>query len=357
MIRTFTNWLSPRARLLLTFTLLIAVAALLHVTQAAPMLGDVPLYMAIVAPFPIRPDLLAVAVGYKNGRLIADDVLPRKPVATPEFRYLKYPIGEGFSVPETKVGRKGKPNEVEVTATEATDKVQDHALDDGVPIQDVEAAKSQEGLPDPEKRAAMTLTELIALAREKRAADLVFAQATYAAANRTVLAGVTQWSDFVNSDPVAAILGAFDGMVMRPTIGSFGRATWTKLSTHPKICKAIFGNNTDAGIVSRRAFADLFELDDIFVGEGWINTAKKGQPAALARCWGKHAAFLHRNLAADTLNGTTFGVTAQWGGKLAGSEFDKNMGMRGGMQVRVGESVKELVLANDLGYFFENAVA
>jgi hypothetical protein len=31
--------------------------------------------------------------------------------------------------------------------------------------------------------------------------------------------------------------------------------------------------------------------------------------------------------------------------------------MRGGELVRSGESVKEVIAANDLGYFFENAVA
>jgi hypothetical protein len=354
MLNHFYNKLSLATRVLLIFTFVaVALLAGIHTGVLTPAEG----LLLAVAPFPIRPDLLAVAVGYRNTKLIADEVLPRKPVSGPEFRYYKYPIGEMFTVPETKVGRKGKPNEVELTATEATDKVQDHALDDGVPMQDVEAAKSQEGLPDPEKRAAMSLTELIALAREKRTADLVFAQASYAAVtNRAVLAGATQWSD-VLSDPVGAILAAFDGMVMRPSVAVLGRATHTKLSTHPKICKAVFGNNTDAGIVTRQQLAALFELDEWLVGEGWINTAKKGQPAVLARCWGKHAAFLHRNPNADTLNGTTFGVTAQWGGKVANSTFEKNIGMRGGMQVRIGESVKELVLANDLGFFFENAVA
>lgn len=335
----------------------LAAAALAVGFDLTPVSPEYGVLLIAPAPFPIRPDLLAVAVGYRNSRLIANEVLPRKPVAAPEFRYLKYPIGEMFTVPETKVGRKGKPNEVELSATEATDKVQDHALDDGIPLQDIEAAKNQEGIPDPEKRAAMALTELIELAREKRTADLVFLQGTYAAANRTILAGGTQWSDFVNSDPVSAILTAFDTMVMRPTVSVVGRAVHTKISTHPKICKAVFGNNTDAGIVTRQQLAALFELDDWLVGEGWINTAKKGQAAVLARCWGKHAAFLHRNPNADTLSGTTFGVTAQWGSRIAGSEYDKNIGMRGGNQVRVGESVKELVLANDLGYFFENAVA
>jgi hypothetical protein len=354
MIKNLWSGFSMATRLMLIFTF-VAVAMLASIQLGAPI-GVEHMLMA-VAPFPVTPELVAVAVGYKNRTMIADEVLPRVGVTAQQFKYNKYPIGEFFSPPDTTVGRKGKPNEVEFTATETADATVDQALDDKVPLADIENAKGAPGVPDPEKRAALGVTELIVLRREVRAGALVFNNANYAAANKVVLAGATQWSDFVNSDPVAAVLNAFDGMVMRPTIGVIGRATHTKLSTHPKICKAVFGNNTDAGIVSRQQLAQLFELEDWLVGEGWVNTAKKGQPAVLARVWGKHAAFLHRNMNATPEFGITFGMTAQWGSRVAGSTFDKDIGMRGGMQVRVGESVKELVTANDLGYFFETAVA
>ncbi len=42
---------------------------------------------------------------------------------------------------------------------------------------------------------------------------------------------------------------------------------------------------------------------------------------------------------------------------MAGRREDPDIGLRGGVRVRVGESVKELIVANDLGYYFENAVA
>ncbi|MGH7186883.1 MAG: phage capsid protein, partial [Pseudomonadota bacterium] len=38
-------------------------------------------------------------------------------------------------------------------------------------------------------------------------------------------------------------------------------------------------------------------------------------------------------------------------------EFDRDIGMRGGEVVRVGESVKEVIAESSLGYFFQNAVA
>lgn len=309
------------------------------------------------APFVLTPALCAVAVAYKNEKMIADDVLPRVQVASESFEYNKYPVGEFFSPPDTKVGRKSAPNQVDFTAEKKTDSTEDHGLDAPVPNKDSMNAASQPGMPDPKLRSAQGTTALIVLKREVRAAALVFDAANYGAANKDTLVGNEQWNDYVNSDPQNDILTAQDLMVMRPTIGVMGRAVWTKVRQHPKLCKAVYGNATDAGIISRRAFADLFELDELYVGEGWVNTAKKGQPASLVRVWGKSCALLHRNMDADTEYGITFGLTAQFGPRVAGEIVDPDIGLHGGVRVRVGESVKELVTANDLGYLFSAAVA
>lgn len=308
------------------------------------------------APFVINAQYAAIAVAYSNSRLIADDVLPRIPVAAQEFKYQRHTLADSFTLPETRVGRKSQPNQVEFSATEATDATIDYGLDDTIPQADIENAIGS-GLANPLAKATRNLTDLILLAREIRTANLVFAQSSYGTANRVTLSGASQWSDFTNSNPVDAILGYLDSCVMRPNIAVFGRATWSKLAQHPRVCLAVFGNNTNAGIVPRRAFADLFELDDIYVGEGWVNTARKGQAVNMQRVWGKSAAFLHRNLNADNQQGATFGITAQFGPRIAGDMQDSDVGLRGGRRLRVGESVKELVTANDLGYLVTNAIA
>ncbi len=309
------------------------------------------------APFTIQPHLTAVAIAYRNGRMIADDVLPRVPVGAQEFTYYKYSVADAFTPVDDRVGRKSAPNQVALPSTAVTDSTYDHALDDPVPYADIENAKKNPAIGDPLLSSAEFVTSLVTLNREIRTAGLVFAQGTYASSNRTLLSGTSQWSDFTNSDPVSAITAGLDACIMRPNIGVFSRLTWSKLSQHPKICKAVFGNNTDAGIAPRRAVADLFELEDIYVGEGFVNTAKKGQPATMSRVWGKHAAFIFRDRTATNVRGTTFGFTAQWGQRIAGTIHDGSIGMRGGELVRSGESVKEVIAANDLGYFFENAVA
>jgi len=306
------------------------------------------------APFPIQPELTAIAIAYRNGRLIADDVLPRVPVGVQEFKYLKYTLADGFTLPDTKVGRRSRPNEVEFSATETTDKTDDYGLDDPVPQADIDNAPPNY---DPLGRATESTTDLILLDRERRAANLVFTLGNYPSANRTTLSGSSQWSD-TTSDPITAISNALDVPVVRPNVAVLGRAVFTNLARHPKIVSAVLGNAGLSGIARREQIAALFELDEVMVGEGWLNTAKKGQTASLSRVWGKHASFIYRDKLASTQQGRpTFGFTAQWGTRIAGANPDPGIGLRGGQRVRVGESVKELLCANDLAYFFQNAVA
>lgn len=336
----------------------LAVLGLVLAAGALGWLPDtalaLPVALLAVAPFPVQPELTAIAIAYRNARLIADEVAPRVGVGTQSFKYLKHTMADSFTIPDTKVGRKSRPNQVDFSAAETESSTQDYALDDAVPQADIDNAPPNY---DPLGRATEGLTDLIMLDREKRVADLVFDAAQYATANKVVLSGTSQWSDFTNSDPVANLMAGLDACIMRPTAMVIGRAAFTKLATHPKIAKAVLGNAGDVTIATRQQLAALFELDDVLVGEGWVNTAKKGQAASLARVWGKHCALIYRNRLADTRRGMTFALTAQFGGRISGAEYDRNIGMRGGQMVRVGESVKELITANDLGYFIQNAVA
>lgn len=323
------------------------------------------------APFTIQQRLTQIALTYRNAALIADRVLPRIPVVSQAFKWSKFTVADGYSIPDTRVGRKSVVNQIDWTATEQNDATLDYGLDDAIPLADIltaQAAMDIQGVMpiDPEARSTELLTSLVALDRENRVANGsngLFVLGTYPAANRSTLAGTTQWSDFTNSDPVQAILTALDTPLVRPNVAIFGQAVWSKVRTHPKVTAAVYpsgGNATGGGsAVSRQAFADLFELEEVLVGQSWYNTAKPGQTASMARLWGKHAAFIYRSPnPLSTQGDVTFGFTAQWGDKVAGTiADDPKIGLRGGTLVRVGESVKEVVAANDVAYFYQNAVA
>ena len=338
--------------------IVIAGALLGVIAPADAALGIFILGPTTVAPFPVTPELTAVALAYRNTRLIADEVLPRVPVGAQNFKYFSYPKGTFFTPPDTRTGRTGKPNTIEFSGTEVVSSTYDESLDDPVPNADIQNAASQPGMPNPLMRATEGITELLALRREVRVAALVFAAANYASGNKVQLSGNDQWNvAHADDNPIADITTGLDACVMRPNVMVIGRAAYTKLAQSPVMVKAYNGTTGDSGIVPRQYIADLFELEEILVGDGWLNTAKKGQTTILARTWGKHCALIYRNKQADTQKGATFGFTAQWGGRVAGSIEDKDIGMRGGQRVRVGESVRELLMANDLGYFIEDCVA
>lgn len=313
--------------------------------------------MASNYPFPINNEYTAVAIAYMNKQLIADDVLPITPVSK-KFTWIKHTKEEGFSPPDDKVGRKSRPNQVSFSGAEETSSTEDYALDDPVPQDDIDA----NNIPgyDVLGKSTEFLMNLLMLRREKRVADLVFAAATYPTANKVTLTGTGQYSDYTNSNPISDLLTRLDVPLMRPNLVVFGNDAWRVVRQHPKVVEYVkaTGAGADAqGMVTREQFADALEVERIVVGQGWINTAAKGQPANFVRVWGKHIAMLYRDVLAGPQRGITFGMTGQWGTRIAGNIADPHIGMRGGVINRVGWSHKEIVTAADLGYLVSNAVA
>src|SRR5690625_5247257 len=93
-----------------------------------------------LAPFPVNPEILAAAIAYRNRRMIADDVLPRVGVGQQSYKYWTWDLAEGFTVPNTHVGRTSRPNQVEFSATEQSSTTKDYALDDAIPYADLQNA-------------------------------------------------------------------------------------------------------------------------------------------------------------------------------------------------------------------------
>ena len=314
--------------------------------------------------FPVNPELSAIAIGYKprDVDLIADQVLPRVPKGGQKFSYTRYSAADAFTLPNTLVGRKSEPTVVEFGGALVTDECVDWGLDDIIPNAEVEAWQAMQrpaggGPVSPMAKSTSLVTGLIMLDREVRVANTVFAAGTYPSGNKVTLSGTSQWSDFTNSNPASAIMAALDVPLNRPNTLVFGQAVWTLLRQHPKIIQAIFGAATTAGMASRQQIADLFEVRQILVGAGFVNTARKGQTPVYARVWGKHASALFVSPDMADADQPTFGFTAQFGDRVAGEIAEPKVGLRGSVRVRVGESVKEVIADSASGYFFENAVA
>lgn len=302
-------------------------------------------------PFPVDPILTGISLAYRNQAYIADSVLPRVKVGRDTFKYRKFDKDVYLTVPDTFVGRKGMPNQVELSYSEQDSSTIDYGLDDVVPFKDIQNAP--EGY-DPQQKAVEYLTDLILLAREKRAADLVFAEGSYS--NTTTLTGTAQFSN-ASSNPITTIKTGLDTCFLRPNAIVMGREVFSTLSTHAKIVSTIYPNANGAGIITPEQLAQIFDVEHVFIGSAWLNSAAPGQTASVARVWGKHVALLYLNPNAGTNDMPTFGLTAELGNRHSGVISRPELGLKGANVVRVGEQVRELVIASDLGYFIKNAIA
>ena len=222
--------------------------------------------------------------------LIADMVCPRVRTGY-KFTYTTLKEEDLLSIPDVRASRASLLNQVEFGASDTTDSVVDYGLEDPVPYRDIDEAQKQEVPYDPLALATESTAELVKLAREKRVADLLTTAANYATNHSTTLAGNAQWSH-ANSNPRDAIMAALDVPLVRPNTLVFGQAVWTKLRQHPKIVEAIKlsgAGDQASGVVMKAAVAALFEVDNVYVGQAWYQSAKRGQDDSFARLWGRAA--------------------------------------------------------------------
>ena len=195
-----------------------------------------------------------------------------------------------------------------------------------------------------------------------RVASIVQNPLNYAVSRRLALSGTDQFSDYVNSDPIPVLKSCFSAtLIYRPNTMVMGRDCWTGISSHPKLVNAIRGNVTGSGIITPDEFVHLFSgegLKSLLIGESFVNTARRGQPATLNRVWGKSIQmyYLDSNIRPE-MGGVTWGFTASYGTRGSGNWPDKDVGAEGGNVVRVWEKTDEKVVAPDVGFIIQNAVA
>lgn len=303
------------------------------------------------APFVTDPVRTAIAIAYHNLEYIADRALPRLGVSGREYKYSLYNKGDRFTVPDTTVGRKGRVNEVEFGATEDTSQVKDWGLEDPIPQSDIDNAQNTD--IDPLGDSTEMLTDLILLDREVRVANIVHGKTNFASSE--TISGTDQWTDPA-SDPITQITDALETPLMRPNVMTLNGPAALALRRNPAMVKAFNGSLGDSGLVPLDYIRELLGLQEILIGRAKKNTSNKGQSLTLADVWGPHCALTYRNPNARPNKGVTFGWTAQYKGRIAGTQLDANIGLEGGVRIRVGEMVDERVVASDVAYFLENVI-
>ena len=307
-----------------------------------------------MTPFVPNEHLTAIALGFKNAQFIADLVAPRVEVFEETFKWTEYNTQDTFTIPNTMVGRKSRTNEVEFGATEHDDSVVDYGLSDVIPQADIKKAESHPAF-DPKGRATMKLSELVSLGREKRVADFVMTAANYNH-SEAVTSG-DKWTD-AGADVISQLGDALNTPLVRPNTMILGHEEAWALRKNKQLVKAIKGSEHGEGLVSLAAIAEMFELERILVGASRHNVKNPGQPMELQRLWQGGAALHYIKSAAQLKDDVTFMLTAGYQGKVAHEKMLEpgEVGIRGGVRVTVGDSVKEVPISKEAGYFLQGVI-
>ncbi|MCR5260638.1 MAG: hypothetical protein K6C94_02250 [Candidatus Gastranaerophilales bacterium] len=295
------------------------------------------------------PMLTGISLAYTNNQYIADLIFKSVPVATESFKYKKYLKSMNLQLPETLVGETGEPNKVKFAHEKITASVDGHALIDEVSeVSNKEAAAENENLMI---SSTKFLTNVFLGAREKRIADLLQDTNTYSGNYQSLTSG--QKFTNANVDAFGIVDDAAQKVWFKPNVMIGGRAAINALRRNPYVVKAANRNSGDSGKATLQDLKDIFELDNIFVGNSVANLAKLGQTANFVNTWGNDIILAYIAPEASLNNEITFGVTAKLGQREVSTFFNGRNGVRGVHEIKIAEQNKDIIVAPDCGYLIK----
>jgi hypothetical protein len=314
-------------------------------------------------PFPYSARDIALAVTYKNGKLIAEDVIP---VRGPSLKlksamYWEFDFGQMIQLGglDTRVGRRGRVKTIEVNAKRVPFMVYDYGLGAEVPQEDIDqAGEARMGAPayDPLRHHILALTDILLLEREKRVADLFMSAGTYNPAQVYAVGAGNKFDDPA-ANPIKFVRDRLRNMIMRPDSCAMSYNTLEMLQMCPAFLQAYHGEGSiNKGMVPVEFIQQQWGISKIHAGEAWINTARPGQATTTQRAWqdGTISFFVNNQMADPITSDTTatFAFTAEYGTRVAGRKFNPDIGLRGGVEVKSGWSINEIICGKDLGALF-----
>lgn len=296
---------------------------------------------------------------WKNEALIWDQLLPVVPVGKRSDKYVVLDKSVAYREADDMLGPNALPNEIGISYSDDNYSVESHGLADWLAQEHLDNADAPIQL---EMDVVGNLSDTLDLTQERRVAAKVFAAATYPSGNKVQLGGSpsTQWGS-AGDAPITDVQTAVETCFMRANTLVFGLDAWLVFRRLPEIVEAVKAIAPSAapvtsGFVSLSDVATLFEVPRVLVGRARVNTAKQGQTASYARVWGKHMAALHVGPSAG-IKTITFGKTFSTQPKLTYRDFDGRRGEKGSHFFKVAWNSDEKIVASDLGYFIEDAVA
>lgn len=233
----------------------------------------------------VDPILSTVAQGYQNAELVFPALFPFVPVGQRGGRIIQFGR-EDFRLYNTARAPGAATKRIDIGYSGASFALTDYSLEGKVPFELMQEANAVPGI-DLGRVAVMKVQNVIQLGNEINAATIATTAGSYQAANKTTLAGTSQWSDQTSgvSNPSKDIQTAVEAV--RAAVGKrantvvLGPKVWAALKTHPLIVDRIKYTGRDS--ITLDMLANLWDVKRVVVGDAIYEDAA----GALQDVWGK----------------------------------------------------------------------
>lgn len=299
------------------------------------------------------PILTTIARGYRSQKpAIANALFPIVSVMSRAGRIMKFDP-DGFKLVGTARAPGANTKRLQFGYGTENFSLVDHRLEGTVPRELQQEAQNGPGI-DLASNAVRRVQDVMALEREKSAADLARNPANYAGSNKVTLSGTSQWSN-ASSDPFANIIGAKEVIRSQtgeePNVLALSPKALTALRTNPKVLDRL-STATDRVPATMAQLAALFEVDEIVKGGALYNNA-----GTLADVWGTDAILAYTTPASmQEMGSPSYGYTYQLGDgpDVEPGYYENNTAT---WNYPVSDAYQPVLAGPSAGYLFQNAAA
>jgi len=274
----------------------------------------------------VDPVLSTIAQGYSNSEMVASALFPAVPVPVRGGKIITFGK-EDFMLYGSQRAPGENTKRVQFGYAGGNYALVDYGLEGQVPIEVIQEGQAGPGI-DHAAMAVRKVSNIMALRLEKQAADIARTAASYAAANKVTLAGVTQWSDFTSATslPIQNIETAKEAVRAatgkRPNTVVLGAAVMAKLRQHPNVVDRM--KYTGRDVATAEILASLFGVQRVLVGDA-IYSNDAG--TAFTDVWGKDVVVAYTELGSVAdMGAPSYGYTYQLSGYPLAEDpyYDRN---------------------------------
>ena len=301
-------------------------------------------------PYIPSPELTGLAMTYLPQDLIGEKILKKTYVNSPEFKYHFYDKGQLLTTMDTEIGEYGIPEETEFSYSEKHNgtKIYSHTTKLSIRHLGMETIEHNK-----EAKRVLFSRNILKLADEVRLANLLRNTASYSGNSVTL----TNSNNFTtaNSKPISFIQECIASMWKPANTMVISREGAAFLRSCKSVVQMYKGNAIDDGLVPLEFLKEVFDVQNIYVGAGRVNTNKQGQAINLSSIWGNDIILMYLDDSSDLDCGLTFAQRVVYKDYSVQTYMDAKPGAEGVKYYKSVEEYTDIITCPDCGYLIKAA--